>query len=314
MKFKLFFVVSVLIIFLILSVSATAVVSLSNHGTNVKTIATGELLESGNLSISIWDSLNGGNLIYNETFLGVIINGSWSVMLGENSSNPLLLEYGEIYYYDYQVQGSDIDFTTYNGSTVDRQFFYSPLGDIQGEDINSSTNLTLGEKITFALGGIIDNIVNGWFRITGNLNVTGNVSADYFIGDGSQLTGVSGGGLVSSINLTSGTHTAAITNGSYAGYKAADVICDLEYPGSHFCTEFEVATWALRNIDGEDAWVIGGGPKFVPADSPVNDCNGWTHGTADTYLANYWHFNSTTGGDGRALHCGSTFKLACCTY
>ena len=37
-------------------------------------------------------------------------------------------------------------------------------------------NLTLSDKITFAFGEIIDNIVNGWIRITGNLNVTGNIT------------------------------------------------------------------------------------------------------------------------------------------
>ncbi len=181
------------------------------------------------------------------------------------------------------------------------------------------TNLTLTQKITFAFGELIDNIVDGWIRITGNLNVTGNVTvtgsvtADSFIGDGSGLTGI-GGGLITSVNLTSGTYTGAITNGSYSGYKAADEICNTEFSGSHFCTEFEVATWSSKSIDSGDAWIIAGGPKYVPADIPVNDCNGWTHGSAGTYLANYWHFNSTTGGDGRAIHCGSSLKIACCLY
>ena len=39
-------------------------------------------------------------------------------------------------------------------------------------DISDSTNMTLGQKITFALGEIIDNIVDGWVKITGSLNVT----------------------------------------------------------------------------------------------------------------------------------------------
>ena len=38
-------------------------------------------------------------------------------------------------------------------------------------------NLTFGEKITFTLGEMIDNIVDNWIRVTGNLNVTsGNLS------------------------------------------------------------------------------------------------------------------------------------------
>lgn len=58
-------------------------------------------------------------------------------------------------------------------------------------------NFTLGEKITFALGEVIDNIVDGWITITGNLNVTDNVTADYFLGDGSLLTNLPSGGNLS---------------------------------------------------------------------------------------------------------------------
>ena len=69
---------------------------------------------------------------------------------------------------------------------------------ITDDDISDTTNLTLGEKITFTLGEVIDNIVDGWITITGGLNATGNiategnVTADYFIGDGSKLTNVAG--------------------------------------------------------------------------------------------------------------------------
>lgn len=41
---------------------------------------------------------------------------------------------------------------------------------------NLTGNLTLGQKITFALGEIIDNIVDGWIKITGNLNVTNSAT------------------------------------------------------------------------------------------------------------------------------------------
>ncbi len=44
--------------------------------------------------------------------------------------------------------------------------------------VNISGNLTLGQKITFALGEIIDNIVDGWITITGNLNITGNTTIE----------------------------------------------------------------------------------------------------------------------------------------
>ncbi|MGK0209409.1 MAG: cytoskeletal protein CcmA (bactofilin family) [Patescibacteria group bacterium] len=71
-----------------------------------------------------------------------------------------------------------------------------------GENVTIDGNLTLSEKITFSLGEIIDNIVDGWIRITGSLqvdgdvNVTGslnvseNITTEYYFGDGSQLTGM----------------------------------------------------------------------------------------------------------------------------
>lgn len=55
---------------------------------------------------------------------------------------------------------------------------------VNAQNINISNNLkvvgnlTLGQKITFALGEIIDNIKDSWIRINGNLNVTGNLTAN----------------------------------------------------------------------------------------------------------------------------------------
>ena len=82
-------------------------------------------------------------------------------MLGENSSNPLQLEFGKIYYKDYAINGGDLDFTDYQGNTVERQFFYSPLGEIADEDISDTTNIT----------------------------TTGNVTADYFFGNRADFNG-----------------------------------------------------------------------------------------------------------------------------
>ena len=52
-------------------------------------------------------------------------------------------------------------------------------------------NLTLEKQITFAFGEIIDNIVNGWIRITGSLNVTGNlfVTQNITLSNGGVLHG-----------------------------------------------------------------------------------------------------------------------------
>ena len=47
---------------------------------------------------------------------------------------------------------------------------------ITDTSIETTGNITIGQKITFALGATLDNIVDGWIRITGNLNVTGNTT------------------------------------------------------------------------------------------------------------------------------------------
>jgi len=114
------------------------------------------------------------------------------------------------------------------------------------------------------------------------------------------------------VNLTTGTQTP-----NAGGYASANVICDSNYSGSHVCNEFEIASWFAngggRGVTG-DAWIIGGSPKYAPADLPVNDCNGFTHGSAGIYLGNYWHFNKTEMGDGRCVNCGTSLAYACCSY
>lgn len=47
---------------------------------------------------------------------------------------------------------------------------------ITAEDISNSTNLTLGSRISFSFGEIIENIMAGWLRITGSLSITQNLS------------------------------------------------------------------------------------------------------------------------------------------
>ncbi len=315
----------------LLSVSSLAAlnVALSDQGTDVKD-ASGTALEQGNLTVLIYDALTGGNLIYSETFTNGIGNGSWNVMLGETTDLPL--EYGRVYYKDYQINGEDASFVNGSGASVGRQFFYAPLGDIGGEDIDSNANITVNNinatgliygdasqltnvqadtiaanavligNVTITeslvvptinvtgvsyLGDVIvnsDNItVNriipkdgdnvsvegnlemggnnvtssgygffGWLgslanRITslfvqdinvngtitggtvnisasdGNVDTSGNITADYFVGDGSQLTNLPEGSLGTSINTTEiedgHVRTADIADGNITAAK-----------------------------------------------------------------------------------------------
>jgi len=78
-------------------------------------------------------------------------------------------------------------------------------GTITDIDISNTTNLTLGEKITFTFGEIIDNIVNGWIRVTGGLNVTEDINVVRNVSVGGNLTvvgNVTAGYFIGSINAS----------------------------------------------------------------------------------------------------------------
>lgn len=54
--------------------------------------------------------------------------------------------------------------------------FVSASTTVTDTSIETTGNITIGQKIIFAFGEILDNIVDGWLKITGNLNVTGNAT------------------------------------------------------------------------------------------------------------------------------------------
>ena len=170
----------ILMTILLSSVAVLALESviLSDQGSGVKYKTNGSVA-SGDLEVTIWNtSQSTGTPIYNETFANAIVNGSWHVILGENSSNNLTLEYMGLYYKDYKIAGEDADFGQYNGSATERQVFNSPLGDIKAASFNKSSdlnvsNMTVAARITFALGESIDNVLDGLIAITGDLQTSG---------------------------------------------------------------------------------------------------------------------------------------------
>src|SRR3989339_96382 len=80
-------------------------VLLSDQGTDLKLVSTGELLSTGNITIYIYDSVTGGSLIYSNLFINNITNGSWNVVINPN------LEYGKHYWKDYSVNGDNLNFS-----------------------------------------------------------------------------------------------------------------------------------------------------------------------------------------------------------
>ncbi len=106
------------------------------------------IIQSGDLTVEIWDSPTGGSLIYSNTFVGAIRNGSWVVEL----DLPSDFEYGRVYYKDYQIDGVDLDF---DGN--ERLPWMSPLGIINSSWIDNST-VQLRVSGTCPAGFAIDSI------------------------------------------------------------------------------------------------------------------------------------------------------------
>jgi hypothetical protein len=160
------------------------------------------------------------------------------------------------------------------------------------------------------------NMYNAQWNSTYNVSYNGCLNNESYLSTYNAtydaLTGGSGYA-PTNINLTAGTY-----NGSLGGYSGANTICDAEFPGSHFCNEFEITLGFSNNasisINNSDAWCETGGPKYIPATVPVDSCGGWTYSETTTHLGNYWHFDNVTGGVGRAINCGTELKLCCATY
>jgi len=282
MKSKfLFLFFGIFLIFISVNLISGFDIYLADHGTDVKN-SNGILLESGNLTIEIYDAMAGGNQIYSHVFTDSIINGSWNVQISTT------LEYGKIYYKDYQINGEDLDF-----DSNERLEFSSPLGyinnvstinfslinscpagssirliyengsvvcetDDSGNGSGSSdlTNYALKNQSETFSGNITttDTGFFGWLgsltsRITklfvqdidasGNVNVSGNVTATKFIGDGSLLTGLSSGSIYTHLsNFTDNINATSTFNSTYAG-----LVNNESYLSTYNLT---YATWAYN--------------------------------------------------------------------
>ncbi len=138
----------------------------------------------GNVVIEIWDSVTGGNLIYNSTddFLGNISNGRVDIMIGESQSSAGLqvldLEYGKNYFMEIYVNGTDRDFRG-----LERQEFTSQVGNITSLSIspgNITSNL-LDVNISISDSLFTDYIYpesGNEIFVRGNMDMEGNSLTD----------------------------------------------------------------------------------------------------------------------------------------
>ena len=133
----------------------------------------GELLVDENISVL-------GNITTEYIFVNKDLNvtGNVSLKFGDliSEQNPDVVNAIRI-----KATSSDVDvilgdltgyFSIWNVADDTAVFFVNNVGntDLLGD-------LTIGGRMIFAFGEIIDNLVDGWLTITGSLNVTGNITS-----------------------------------------------------------------------------------------------------------------------------------------
>lgn len=224
-------IISTLLILIFISSIGSAVL-ISDQGNNVR-FANGTLLDMGDLTISIYDDPNAGNMIFSTTLNGAIVNGSWNLMINPD------IQYGQIYWKDYEINGEDLDFDSnerlqfqsssglinnvsflnfsmigscssgsairaiYSNGSVECEFVVSGGVDLTNYALKNQSeifagNITTSDSGLFGfLGSLASRITKLFVRdidASGNIDVAGNVSATYILGDGSLLTNLPSAG------------------------------------------------------------------------------------------------------------------------
>jgi len=178
-KISLSSLISILLIILLSSLVFAIPDSLTLQGKLTNLGGTAQV-DTFNFSFKIYDSFTDGNTLYQVINRSVTtdVNGIYDIILYNLSS----LNFSDQYYLGITVQGDNESRPRINLTSSPYTFRANISDNLNKENkyiisgLNITGNLTVEDKITFRFGQIIDNLVNGFLRITGKLNVTGNVS------------------------------------------------------------------------------------------------------------------------------------------
>ncbi|MAG07534.1 hypothetical protein CMI46_01845, partial [Candidatus Pacearchaeota archaeon] len=136
-------------------------------------------LETGNVTVYIFDAVSAGNVIYNSSISGElndsISSGKYDIMLGNSSSNELSLKYGDVYYIEMYVNDEQL---TFGGAQ--RQVFQSSVGNISSVNINWTNDVTLPVGKNFTTSS------TGWFKGLFNWTIS-SLSLDWLSFDGASV-------------------------------------------------------------------------------------------------------------------------------
>jgi hypothetical protein len=114
------------------------------------------------------------------------------------------------------------------------------------------------------------------------------------------------------VGTTTASYDGNISYSGSIGYRAANLICNAQYTGAHFCQTGEILNTIVANqisTFSGTAWIAEGPPGYT---ANSNDCSGYTTND-NTYLGAFWELLSTSGGKGWLTNCAQTKPLACCS-
>ncbi len=212
------------LVIIILSILISAVISAVPETLNLHgrlTNSSGSPLSGNyNMTFRIYNVSSGGNALYELANQVVSVDsGIYHVIL-----NNVNLPFSEQYYLGIQVE-DDSEMTPRINLTSSPYTFRANVTDFLEKTRNyEMQNLTLGEKITFALGEIIDNLIDGFIRVTGNLRVEGigNFSGTIYINNGTDITAFNDTERINSVNTTS--NIKGLLQNQINGTELADTI------------------------------------------------------------------------------------------
>jgi|GEM_PF-1347114 hypothetical protein len=187
----------------------------------------GKLSDSGgplegtySMNFSIYASYSGGAFLWTDTYSVTTNNlGVYDVILTD-----LDLPFSVQYYLGVNVAG-DGEMVPRMNLTSSGYSFRANVSDYLDSARNYEVaNLTLGQKLSFAFGEVVDNIVNGWVRVTGGLNVTGNVEVggNLSMGSGYIHDLANGTAAQDAVTYSQLLGINATVSGDYVPYTGAD--------------------------------------------------------------------------------------------
>jgi len=153
------------------------------------------------------------------------------------------------------------------------------LATVTARGNTTTQNITIGNKLTFALNEFIDNLVNGWLRITGSLNITGDLNVIGNITGGSPVK-IKGG--LNVLNASGTTHLYVNDTTGYIGIGTTAPAANMEIAGgikigndTGACDAAKAGTirWdgnSFQGCNGLDWLTLENSPPTLSSVSPVN--------------------------------------------